>query len=69
MIVCICNNVNSDAIHASIDNGASSVDAIRSETGAASCCGKCQFKVNRILHDRQQTETATIANAVEVAFS
>jgi len=69
MIVCICNNVNSDAIHASIDNGACSVDAIRNETGAASCCGKCQFKVNRILHDRQQADTQILANTAEAAYS
>lgn len=69
MIVCICNNVNSDSIHASIDNGACSVDAIRNETGAASCCGKCQFKVNRILQERQQADAAYMNNAVEVAFS
>ncbi|WP_297812055.1 (2Fe-2S)-binding protein [uncultured Methylophaga sp.] len=53
MIVCICNNVNTDAIHSSIDAGASCVDKIREDTGAAACCGKCQFKVNRILQDRQ----------------
>jgi bacterioferritin-associated ferredoxin len=69
MIVCICNNVNTDAIHASIDNGACSVDAIRNETGASACCGKCQFKVNRILHDRQQLDAEVMSNAVEVAFS
>jgi bacterioferritin-associated ferredoxin len=69
MIVCICNNVNSDSIHASIDNGACSVDAIRNDTGAASCCGKCQFKVNRILHDRQQAEAQTLLSAAEAAYS
>lgn len=69
MIVCICNNVNSDSIHASIDAGACSVDAIRNETGAASCCGKCQFKVNRILHDRQQAEADAQSNTAEVAYS
>lgn len=69
MIVCICNNVNSDAIHASIDNGACSIEAVRAETGAASCCGKCQFKVNRILHERQQADAVSIASMVEAAFS
>jgi len=54
MIVCICNNVNSETIHASIDDGASTVEAVREQTGAAACCGKCQFKVNRMLHEREQ---------------
>ena len=66
MIVCICNNVNTDAIHSSIDAGACSVEGIREDTGAASCCGKCQFKVNRILQDRQSEalQTDCLAEAV-----
>ena len=66
MIVCICNNVNSDAIHAAVDNGAACIDAVRNETGAAACCGKCQFKVNRILQERQQDETVNISVAQAV---
>jgi len=49
MIVCVCNNVNSDKVKASIDAGAGTLEAIRDMTGAAACCGKCQFKVNRVL--------------------
>ena len=68
MIVCICNNVNSDAIHIAIDNGASTIEHIRQETNAATCCGKCQFKVNRMLHERQQSETTVLpTSAVEYA--
>lgn len=51
MIVCICNNVNSDMIKSSIDMGATSVQAVRNATGAASCCGKCQFKVHSLIQD------------------
>lgn len=51
MIVCICNNVNSATIESAIELGASSVDDVKSATGAASCCGKCQFKVNRLVQD------------------
>lgn len=49
MIVCICNNVNSETINAAIDMGATSVQTVRKATGAASCCGKCQFKVHRLI--------------------
>ncbi|HBX60481.1 MULTISPECIES: (2Fe-2S)-binding protein [unclassified Methylophaga] len=49
MIVCVCNNVNVDKVKASIDAGADSLEAIRECTGAAASCGKCQFKVNRVL--------------------
>ena len=51
MIVCICNNINSATIKTSIEQGATSVDAVKEATGAASCCGKCQFKVNRLVQD------------------
>lgn len=51
MIVCICNNVNSDTIKTSIDMGATTVQAVREATGAAACCGKCQFKVHSLIQD------------------
>ena len=51
MIVCVCNNVNVATIESSIEMGATTVDAVREDTGAASCCGKCQFKVNRLVQD------------------
>jgi bacterioferritin-associated ferredoxin len=51
MIVCICNNVNSSTIKATVQRGACSVDDVKETTGAASCCGKCQFKVNAIVQD------------------
>jgi len=48
--------VNVDKVKASIDAGADTLDAIRECTGAAASCGKCQFKVNRVLqqHAPQQ---------------
>ena len=49
MIVCICNNVNSETISSAIDMGATTVQSVREATGAASCCGKCQFKVHSLI--------------------
>lgn len=51
MIACICNNVNSATIENAVEMGATSIDDVRESTGATSCCGKCQFKVNRIVQD------------------
>ena len=51
MIVCICNNVNTTTIENAIEDGACSVEQIRECTGAGGSCGKCQFKVNRVLQD------------------
>jgi bacterioferritin-associated ferredoxin len=60
MIICVCNNVNSATIESSIEMGATTVDAVREDTGAASCCGKCQFKVNRLLQDSDSASHADI---------
>lgn len=51
MVICICNNVNSETINSAIEMGANSVQAVRDATGAASCCGKCQFKVHSLIQD------------------
>jgi len=51
MIVCICNNVNSATINDAISMGATTVQVVREVTGAASCCGKCQFKVHRLIQN------------------
>lgn len=56
MIICVCNNVNSETIENAIALGASVVDDVRETTGAASSCGKCQFKVNRILQESIQMD-------------
>jgi len=48
--------VNSAAIESSIEMGATTVDAVREDTGAASGCGKCQFKVNGLIQ-------ATLSNS------
>lgn len=52
MIICVCNNVNVQALKAAVDNGADTLEKIRETTGAGACCGKCQFKVNRQLNQR-----------------
>lgn len=49
MIVCICNNVNSETIKSALDTGVTSVEGIREKTGATDCCGKCKFKVNGLI--------------------
>jgi bacterioferritin-associated ferredoxin len=64
MIVCICNNVKSKDIDAAIEDGANTIDAIGESTGAGTCCGKCQFKINRALNESEiaQVQTAIGCN-------
>ena len=67
MIVCICKNVNTARIVQSVRGGARSIDDVRYETGATSCCGKCQFKVNRVLHEHLLEERPAFYNASATA--
>lgn len=67
MIVCLCKNVNTAQIVQSVRGGARSVDEIRSETGATSCCGKCQFKVNRVLQENIFDEQHAFYDATATA--
>lgn len=59
MIVCVCNNVNVNTLKSHIEEGADSLEKLRTCTGAGDCCGKCQFKVNRVLQQHSHlTQTA-----------
>lgn len=60
MIVCVCNNVNVNTLKSHIEQGADSLEKLRTCTGAGDCCGKCQFRVNRVLqqHSQQFSQTA-----------
>lgn len=67
MIVCICRNVNTSQIVEAVKGGANSVDEVRDLTGAASCCGKCQFMVNALVTDNSDGEQAEYYNAAASA--
>lgn len=69
MIVCVCNNVNAATIKASIDAGATSLEAICEATDAGACCGKCQFKVNRVLQEHAPKAVEQYDIAKKVGYS
>ncbi len=51
MIVCHCRAISDRTIRASIREGATSLDAVSSETGASTCCGGCEPTVAQILDE------------------
>jgi len=63
MIVCVCNNVNSATIESAVEMGATTIDAVRETTCAGSSCGKCQFKVNRVVQDTLADSSCVIQAA------
>ena len=69
MIVCICKNVNVHAIQTTIASGIDTLEGIREATGAGACCGKCQFKVNRVLtqHVGQSNDSENQQNSLNYA--
>ena len=52
-VVCGCNNVWRDEITKAIDQGASTMEAIKEKTLASTGCGSCLPEVQRILDERQ----------------
>jgi len=41
MYVCICNAVTESQIHALVDNGVSTLEAVQQITGCSGTCGNC----------------------------
>ncbi len=51
MIVCICNNVSDKAIRKAVDNGVTSLSALRETLEVGNCCGKCNSCAKTILRE------------------
>lgn len=51
MIVCICNNVSDKAIRKAVDDGATSMPALRKQLAAGTCCGKCHSCAKTVLRE------------------
>jgi NAD(P)H-nitrite reductase large subunit len=59
VIVCHCRAVSDRAIRASIQGGASTLDAVREATGASECCGGCEPVVTALLSQELDGDTST----------
>jgi assimilatory nitrate reductase catalytic subunit len=51
-IICACNSVGINEIHAAIGQGFASVDAIGAATRAGTNCGSCRAEIGTILHGK-----------------
>jgi len=52
MYVCLCKGITDSQIKDAVDEGATSLRAIRKELGAMSQCGKCASLTKEILKDQ-----------------
>jgi len=60
LIVCICKNINTAQIVETVKAGARTLEDVREKTGASSCCGKCQFKVNSLVNDQLSSDSSSL---------
>lgn len=48
-IVCYCNSVTNGMIQDAVRNGATTLEAVKEETGAATVCGACEENVENLI--------------------
>ena len=52
MFACICRAVTSDRVSTAIDDGAATVEAVSSATGACTGCGTCRARIENMIGER-----------------
>jgi bacterioferritin-associated ferredoxin len=52
LYACICWAVTADELSAAIDEGAETVESVGRVTGAGTCCGTCQVRIESMLSER-----------------
>jgi bacterioferritin-associated ferredoxin len=52
VFACICRAVTSDRVSTAIDNGAATVEAVSSATGACTGCGTCRDRIENMIGER-----------------
>lgn len=58
MIVCICNAISDRQIENAVDQGFTSLDAVREELGVANTCGTCACEAERVVQAKLNTSLA-----------
>lgn len=48
-VICVCQDIDVDAIRKAVENGAETVDDIMEATGAGTICGACIDEIAEIL--------------------
>jgi bacterioferritin-associated ferredoxin len=62
MIVCICNAVSDQQIEEAVDQGLTSLEAVRDELGVGNTCGTCSCEAERVLQAKLNRSLATQAS-------
>ena len=60
MYVCLCKGVTDRHVSDAIRAGASSVEDVAAVTQACTCCGSCQFAIERLLEQAATVRSATL---------
>lgn len=51
MIVCVCHNVSERKIRQAVDEGMTTMPALRENLGVGTCCGKCHSCAKTVLRE------------------
>lgn len=51
MIVCVCHNVPERKIREAVDEGMTTMPALRENLGVGTCCGKCHSCAKTVLRE------------------
>lgn len=51
MIVCVCHNVSEHKIREAVDEGMTTMPALRENLGVGTCCGKCHSCAKTVLRE------------------
>jgi bacterioferritin-associated ferredoxin len=56
MFVCVCNKVTDSQIREACENGAFSMDCLKSQLKVATCCGRCHDCADRVMRESQAAQ-------------
>jgi bacterioferritin-associated ferredoxin len=51
MIVCVCHNVSERKIRKAVEEGLTTMPALRANLGVGTCCGKCHSCAKTVLRE------------------
>ncbi|WP_051919592.1 (2Fe-2S)-binding protein [Basilea psittacipulmonis] len=56
MYICICNAVTDKQVNDAIENGATSLDDLKTQLGVATCCGSCAKTVDEMIQTHHMNQ-------------
>ena len=65
MIVCVCKAIGHKQIEQELEKGVCSLEKICEKTGAGTGCGICQEKIESLINENSDAQSADVQMALE----